>query len=145
MTTETESVLTAGDNCDSWCSKCKLILAHVIVAMVEDKPKKVQCNTCKANHVFRQYEPGKAPKKAAAKKATGVKKTTLKASDYEKMIEGRDFTNARRYSMKGNYIVSEIINHSKFGMGIVVLHKDTTKIEVLFPDGSKVLVHNRAA
>ena len=43
-----------GSNVDSWCGKCKLMLAHTVEAMVGAQPKRVNCNTCGAHlgHVF---------------------------------------------------------------------------------------------
>jgi len=120
------------------------MLAHTIVAVVGDTPKKVECNTCGALHAYKAHEPGKAPKKASSRSSSRTaKKPALKPSDYEKMVEGRDITHARRYSPRTQFEVSEIFQHPKFGMGIVVSLKDATKIEVLFPEGPKVLVHNR--
>ena len=51
-------MLKPGGNVDSWCGKCKLILAHTIEALVGDKPARVHCNTCKAQHSYKPYEPG---------------------------------------------------------------------------------------
>ena len=39
-----------GSDIDSWCGKCKRILAHTVEAMVGDKPARVNCNTCKSQH-----------------------------------------------------------------------------------------------
>ena len=129
-----------GGDVDSWCAKCKQMILHTIVAIVDDKPKKVQCNSCKANHVYRAQQPGT---KKAKKTAAGAK-TALKASDYERLMEGRDRTSSRRYSTKSQFQKSELITHPKFGLGIATALKDTTKVEILFPDGPRVLVHARA-
>ena len=38
-------MLKPGDDVDSWCGVCKLMLAHTIEAMVGDTPARVHCNT----------------------------------------------------------------------------------------------------
>jgi hypothetical protein len=53
-------MLKPGGNVDSWCGKRKLILAHTIEVMAGDKPARVHCNTCKAQHSYKPYEPGEA-------------------------------------------------------------------------------------
>lgn len=52
-----------GENIDSWCSKCKRILAHTIEAMVAGAIKRVHCNTCKGVHSYKAEEPGSKKKK----------------------------------------------------------------------------------
>lgn len=138
--------LSTGGDVDSWCTKCKIMILHTIVAMVDDKPKKVQCNSCGSNHVYRADPPG-TRRNATGKKTTRAKSASRaapKPDDYDTLMEGRDRSEARRYSPKLEFQKSELIIHPKFGLGIATMLKDQTKVEVLFPDGSKVLVHARA-
>jgi hypothetical protein len=50
---------------------------------------------------------------------------------------------ARRYSPKESYAPGDVMEHPTFGVGVTIAVRDSTKIEVLFDDGSKVLVHGR--
>lgn len=43
-----------GDVIDDYCSRCRLIMNHGVVGMVGDEIKKVRCNTCSAEHPYRQ-------------------------------------------------------------------------------------------
>ncbi len=52
-----EKILTAGDEVDSYCTTCKLVLAHQIVALVDDTPDKVICKTCGKQHKYRPNPP----------------------------------------------------------------------------------------
>src|SRR5829696_8829141 len=62
--------LAAGGEVDSWCTKCKLVLNHRIIAMVGGTPVRVECSTCNSHHNFRARAPGdKAP--AAGTRSTG--------------------------------------------------------------------------
>src|SRR5688572_25212638 len=56
-------VLRPGGNVDSWCGKCKMMLAHTIEAMVGDKPVRVLCNTCKAQHGYKPNKPSETAKR----------------------------------------------------------------------------------
>ena len=129
----------AGDNIDGYCTKCDMILAHTIEAMVDEKPKRTQCNTCKHQHVYRKEKKKPAARKSASKTGAGV----AKATDYGKYLEGRTKADSRRYSMKSKFIKGELIDHPKFGLGVTTALKDGSKIEVLFPEGPKTLVHAR--
>jgi hypothetical protein len=146
-----------GSNVDSWCTKCKLILAHTIEAVVGDDIKRVHCNTCKSKHVYRAWEPGCAPKvsratslKSPAKPSSGrsPKKIgvagMMRASDYELVLRGRNLAGAKKYSFREQYGAGEVLQHIEFGLGVVTADKGANKIEVLFQLGPKVLVHGRA-
>lgn len=138
------AVAVVGGDIDSWCTRCKIMILHVVVVMKDDTnvPKRVECKSCGGTHMYRKNPPGTRKKKAAAGKPT-VGKSALKASDYARLMEGRNPAQARRYSPKTTFVVGELIAHPKFGTGVSTLLKDTTKVEILFADGPKVLIHGR--
>jgi len=43
-----------GDVIDDYCPRCRLIMNHGVVGMIGDDVKKVRCNTCISEHVYRQ-------------------------------------------------------------------------------------------
>jgi len=47
-----------GDVIDDYCTRCRLILNHGVAAMVGDEVRKVRCNTCMSEHL---YKHGKVP------------------------------------------------------------------------------------
>jgi hypothetical protein len=49
-----------GDVIDDYCSRCRLIMNHGIVGLVEHEVKRVRCNTCLNEHAYRH---AKVPKK----------------------------------------------------------------------------------
>ena len=126
-------MLNVGGGVDSWCGKCKLILAHTIEAMAGDKPARVHCDTCKARHSYSPDEPGEKARKPAK----------ARASRYQLLLRGKDMTLAKRYSPKDNYAPGDLVEHPSFGVGVAIVLRDATKIEVLFDDGSKVLIQGR--
>jgi hypothetical protein len=57
-----------GDDIDDFCVKCKRIMNHAVVSLLNDGPAKVRCRTCHNDHDFRneQAPPPKVdPRKAA--------------------------------------------------------------------------------
>lgn len=54
----------AGGEIDAYCTRCKLDLAHRIIAMVGETVKKVECKTCGSHHLYRRPKDEPAPAKA---------------------------------------------------------------------------------
>lgn len=48
-----------GDMIDDYCTKCKLIMNHSVVAIVEEEVKKVRCLTCLTEHPYRKGKGGR--------------------------------------------------------------------------------------
>ncbi len=138
-------MLKVGGNVDSWCGKCNLMLAHTIEAMVGDKPARVQCNTCHAQHNYKPWKPGEAPRQVREREERGPRGPQpgqARASHYKDLLKGRELAMARRYSPKEKFKPGDLVEHPSFGLGVATAQKDN-KIEVLFEDGPKVLVHGR--
>ena len=135
MKTETsKSENRPGGTVDGWCGKCKLVLAHTIEAMVGERPARVHCNTCGAQHAYKPNEPGKA---------TGTQPTRTRAGRYKTLLKDSETSEAKNYSPKDRYQPGDVLEHPSFGRGVATAIKDGTKIEVLFEGGSKLLVHGR--
>jgi hypothetical protein len=57
-----------GDDIDDFCVKCKRIMNHSVVSLLNDGPAKVRCRTCHNDHDFRNEQappPKTDPRKAA--------------------------------------------------------------------------------
>lgn len=87
-------------------------------------------------------------KKAAAKKTTkGKKKADSSAAKgsptiSKELSEALETSRAIPYTMQSQFQVKNVIEHPKFGLGLVTRSLDD-KIEVNFTDGMRSLVHNR--
>ncbi len=134
-----------GGNVDSWCSKCNLMLAHTIEAMVGSTIKRVHCNTCNTQHMHKGHAPGEGPvkKPVAADGPRRLPGPVSRASDYDNLMEGKDPSQMRKYSPKDKYVTGDLVGHPSFGLGVTTAVKDATKVEVLFKDGPRVLVQGR--
>lgn len=46
-----------GDDIDDFCVRCKRVMNHSVVSVVDNKPAKVRCRTCHSDHDFRNEQP----------------------------------------------------------------------------------------
>ena len=88
LNNEKQASSRVGKDVRGHCSRCKMNLAHTIVTLTADnKPDRVQCNTCKTERTFR------APKEeTAAKKTAGGKKMAERDEDLD--LDSPDITKA---------------------------------------------------
>ncbi len=132
---------SVSDEVEAWCTKCKLELAHTIVAIVDNLPKKVKCNTCAGQHNYKLKPAEKTVKKPRAKRAS--RSPEIKYNEHIERISGGDLSNAKKYSIQSSFGVDDIIDHPKFGSGVVLSIVKTNKVEVLFKEGAKLLIQNQ--
>ena len=59
--------LRLGDIIDDFCIKCKRLMNHAVVSILDGKPAKVRCRTCYNDHDYRHEQP--PPPKVDARKA----------------------------------------------------------------------------
>jgi len=153
-----------GGEIDSWCTKCRLILNHRIIAMVGTKPVRVECSTCGSHHNYRPRAPGEKSEPVARAGASGASSSRASSSasssrgagasrgptraeqarmsreqTWEKAIAGHAISDFRRYSVAATFAEGDLIHHAKFGDGVVVRVIDAAKIEILFKDDSRTL------
>ena|SRR5262245_211579 len=56
-----------GDVIDDYCTRCGLIMNHGVVGMVEDEVRKVRCNTCMSEHLYKHARLPKRKRDQTAK------------------------------------------------------------------------------
>ena len=57
-----------GDIIDDYCVRCKRIMNHAVVSVMNNEPAKVRCRTCHSDHDYRHEQappPKNDPRKAA--------------------------------------------------------------------------------
>lgn len=136
------SQLTVGKDVLSLCTKCKLNLSHTIVAMKDSKHiAKVKCNTCGTMQAYKDPTQSKA-NKTRTKKSISTPSKVVSVSDLwmEKMSSTKK--KSTPYAIDHKFVVGDIIDHVKFGPGIVEKVVDD-KIDVIFRHEIKTLVHNK--
>ncbi|MBK7860686.1 MAG: hypothetical protein IPJ65_19205 [Archangiaceae bacterium] len=138
------TTLRVGGEVDAFCTKCELLLAHTILAMVGPKIIRVRCNTCMGEHAFRgQVVPKSAAKPRASRASTSAAEKAEKITiAWEERLKSTDLTKARKYSPKESFAAEEVMNHPTFGYGIVSAVRGD-KIDVAFKAFEKTLLHKR--
>ncbi len=146
-------MLKVGGEVDAFCTKCKMVLAHTVLAIWAGDIKRVRCNTCMGEHAFRKSEPGSSstsstpratkPRAKAADKPKAAE--VAAAAGYDNLIAGKDRSTARRYDLKQKFAVGELVQHPSFGLGVVAAVRGLDKIDVAFPSTVKTLMHNKGA
>jgi hypothetical protein len=135
--------IVVGTDVEAYCTKCKLVLAHIVVAMQGLKPRRVKCNTCQGEHNYRAEKP---VAKTAVKKAKTVKKTTTKKTrqSWEEVMQEALSKPHKKYSMSGSFGEGDWIEHPKFGLGCVQSFVPPSKITVRFADVTRLLICNQS-
>ena len=64
-----------GDDIDDFCVKCKRVMNHLVVSLLNDEPAKVRCRTCHGDHDFRHEQA--PPPKIDARKAALIQQALL--------------------------------------------------------------------
>jgi len=141
--------LAAGREIDAYCTRCKRLAGHRIVAMVGASPARVQCQACQSVHNYRPRAPGEkeasgAPRRIASGAAPATTRSSVtkaeqarrdRETQWEKATSGKTPSEFRRYDVKQRFAEGDLVRHAKFGDGVVIRIIDAAKIEVLFKDG----------
>ncbi len=138
--------IAVGDPVDALCTKCRMVRRHVVVALVDGVPARVQCPRCDGIH---NYRPTKPP---PAERPTGGRGTPSGAvatprppraprppSEYDLLVQALDPATAVPYDPAGAYRAGDAVTHPAFGVGLVHKVLPPDKIEVWFPGGPKRL------
>ena len=152
-------VIAAGKEIECFCTRCKLVLDHTIIAVLAGQPVKVICKTCHSERKYRPVEKPAAKGKSAAAATPGAKPKTTKPRTTTPVITAHQLEQAwldmvgvsrranaveRPFSLATTFKKDEIIQHSKFGDGVVKTI-DGNKMTVVFKDGERVMAHGRLA
>lgn len=127
------------------CKKCEAERYHVVLAHTTSTSAKVECEVCKSKKTYKL--PSAAKKKSTA--GTGVRRVGKNSAEalakahqeeYQKLIDAA--VDEQTYNMKLKFALNSKLKHPKFGLGVIrAVQPD--KIEVVFSDEVRNLVHNR--
>jgi hypothetical protein len=127
-----------GSEIEAFCGSCKEQRWHVIVALVGDRPVKVECLSCKKQHGFRTSASTPSPRSSGSRAPRSTPPTTFDLS----ALQARA-SEARTYSPSETFLAGDVVRHPSFGLGLVASLAGPQRIDVRFPSGPKVLVHDR--
>ena len=137
------SSVTVGAETLAYCTSCKMDLNHVVVAMKGDRIAKVQCFTCKKEHVYRSPKGATQPAPKKSKKAaeTDDANHSIEA-EWEKLMNSHRDHPMKNYTMKGHFGLGDKLSHPTFGDGIVGKLIYPNKLEVIFRTDVKILIYS---
>lgn len=149
MPNQSTSALGAGKEVSAYCGKCQLKLAHIIVTMKGPQlPGRVQCKTCQATHLYK--ETPMAGSTTLTRRKVSSKKSSKKDTRSNEEVWTSALSDAKNkqqsqksYSISENFAVGDVIDHASFGKGVVQSLMSGDKIEVIFQEQIKTLVHNK--
>lgn len=127
------------------CKKCGAERYHIVLAHTASTSAKLECEICHSKKTYKlsNGKPRKVSGAAAQKKAQAVEaKKNAHGREYTELLEAAK-GDAQKYNMKMKFTLNQKIEHPKFGLGIVKMAQPE-KIEVVFADEIRMLVHNRA-
>jgi hypothetical protein len=131
--------VSVGEEIDSYCTKCRLSLGHIITALVDGNIVRVKCNTCGSEHRYRGVD---TIGKLRAGRSSGPAKKQQSAADKSLAVWEACMAGAKGsevpYDMTMSYSCGDIVVHTLFGKGVVrkTLFK---KCEVVFKDRERLL------
>lgn len=143
------ALLKAGTEIDAYCTRCRMDLTHRIIALVGNKPVRVECRTCYGTHNYRAPKSGGVPaeKTSASSGASNVPRAAPKAARREPAevvpLAPPPGVRIHGYRMTERFDKDQWLTHKSFGTGVVTQVLADDKIEVRFDGTSRVLVHNR--
>jgi hypothetical protein len=144
-----------GDDVEAWCTRCRMNLNHRVIAVVGRAIQRVHCLTCQGDHKYYPPKYDSAEKKETravrvkadekARKPLGTKASDRASGEWSALVgdlaEGAE---PRPYSVNDTYAAKELIEHPRFGTGRVMDIVGAEKMEVIFKEGRKVLLCNKA-
>lgn len=134
----THSITTGGD-IDSYCTKCRLNLEHIIVAMIGATIVKVKCKTCGSIHRFKDT---KAVRPGTSGRKSPASRPSVRTNTWETVMSAARGPELP-YDMSHSYRAGDVILHPIFGKG-VVQKTFFKKCSVVFKDKERVLVTSNA-
>ncbi len=131
----------------TFCKKCDSDRYHTVLAHTTSKTAKIKCEVCGSQ---KSYSLPKVASSVAGKakvtRPRGAKSETARRSshiaEYELLLSTHEKASPASYSIKEKFAMNQKIEHPKFGLG-VVRDVQQEKIEVIFSDEVRNLVHNR--
>lgn len=136
------------------CKKCEAERYHVVLAHTSERSAKIKCEVCGSQKSYTLPKAG-AKSSAVTKSSTGAPKApgrrgknseesrrAAHQAEYETLLQTYDANPTQSYNMKAKFEANHKLNHPKFGLGVIRISQPE-KIEVVFQDEVRSLIHNR--
>jgi hypothetical protein len=118
--------IKVGGEVEAWCGPCKGLHDHVIVSIVDDRPRDVECRSCGNRHKYRldaARASGDAPKAQSGSRAKPSREELERRRRQEQQVafdrELSQATDVKPFERFGRYKSGQIIEHPEHGRGKV--------------------------
>jgi len=138
-----KTAISSGDEVDSYCGKCKLERVHHVVALVDGAVAKVLCKTCGSQHRYKPTQTGTKKKARATTRKASTAGPARHAKRWEEAMAEKGDMPGKPYSAFSEFVPGDIIEHDRFGRGLVSEVSAAGKMHVLFKDAPRRLIFNR--
>ena len=128
--------LEVGTEIEAYCARCEGCGPHSIVAMRGTRAARTKCLTCESVQAYRKNPPG-------TRSGTPHTPQQIAKRAYDKATADRDLSKPITYKFGHKFKSEDVVNHKTFGVGLVTRLLTDNKMEVVFPEYTKVLVYNR--
>lgn len=135
--------LAVGSEIDSYCGRCKMVLNHAVVAMVDDQPRRVRCLTCQSEHNHRGVTTSKSRNTATKTKTSTRRTKSSAASRWQMEAASWGGDDVKPYSVFGTFEINDWVKHASFGNGKVIEVPSPDRIIALFESGEKMLMQGK--
>ncbi len=126
----------------TFCKKCDTDRFHMVMVHTSPKQAKMKCEVC--GKVMTWSLPKTASAKAGAKAARATARSrSSHREQWELLLQSNATAPESEYNFKMKFEVNTVLNHPKFGRGFIK-EVQGDKIQVVFEDEVKTLMHNRS-
>jgi hypothetical protein len=129
----------------AFCKKCDADRYHVVLAHTSSRTAKIKCEVCGSQKSYSLPKAGSSTGTAKVTRTRASSESAKRSShnaEYEALLQAQEGSGEVNYNIKGKFALNQKINHPKFGLGIV-RGVQPDKVEVVFSDEVRNLVHNR--
>jgi hypothetical protein len=144
-----------GNAIQGYCVHCKGDTQQTVLEVDGLQVRTVRCEKCKSEGMFRsprartkaRLREVAASRKTRAEKAPARKPRRKKEDPgqvFRSLVGNQSPSSAKAYSARDSLAVGQLVTHPSFGLGVVTTLTEEQKATVLFEDGPRVLICNRA-
>jgi hypothetical protein len=138
-----------GKNIDAYCSRCRFLLAHIVLYEVGGAVQGVKCKTCGGEHRYhgpkperrREVPAERRPGREPLKTRPAVRPADARLWEQKNASTPADAV-VWEYRWTENFEEGDVISHASFGRGFVE-KVFPERMEVLFREGRKQMAINR--
>jgi len=139
----------------AYCSACRIDQAHKVLSAVDSQPGLVKCSACgmEGPYMAPRDKVKAALKQVVERKKVDRKRERLRGKLVELNSKGKlnkqvwedltaehDADEATDYAMTASLEALQLVDHPKFGLGVVVERTEERKACILFEDRPRVMV-----